>query len=173
MLKNKDESIDLGGIAKGYIIDKIKNIIISNGFCNAIINLGGTVSSIGEKRNIGIRNPFTPINSGNKVDKVIELESINDDVITSGIYEQFISKDGKIYHHILNPNTGYPTDNEIISVTLIGQNGAELDSFATACFSLGLDKSSQLLRNRKIDGIFILNDGRFFYTDGLKDKIKI
>lgn len=171
MLKNKGQAIDLGGIAKGYIIDKVKNIIKDNEFTNAIINLGGTVFSIGEKRKIGIRNPFTPVNSGEEVKEVLSIESIDEDIVTSGIYEQFINKDGKIYHHILNPNNGYPTDTQIVSATLIGSNGAELDSLATACFTLGLEKSTKLLLKQKIDAIFILKDGKIFYTDGLRNKI--
>lgn len=171
MLKNEGQSIDLGGIAKGYIIDKIKEILKYNEFNNAIINLGGTVSSIGEKRTIGIRNPFTPMNSDKEVQEVMEVESIDEDIVTSGIYEQFINKDGKIYHHILNPTTGYPTETKIVSATLIGKNGAELDSIATACFTLGIEKSSKLVKKQNINAIFILDDGKLFYTESLKNRI--
>lgn len=168
MLKNKGEQIDLGGIAKGYIIDKIKEIIIENGFSNAIINLGGTISNIGEKRKIGIRNPFTPMNQNSKQEIIMELESKDDDIVTSGVYEQCIEKNGKIYHHILNPQTGFPADTEIISATLIGKNGAELDSLATACLVLGLEKSNKLVNGKKINAVFVLNDGKIFYTKKLK-----
>lgn len=171
MLKKQGQSIDLGGIAKGYVIDKVKYILQSNGFSNAIINLGGTVSSIGEKRKIGIRNPFTPMNSSKEVQKVMEIECIEEDIVTSGIYEQFINKNGKIYHHILNPYTGYPTENQMVSVTLIGNNGAELDSIATACFTLGIEKSIKLLNQLNINAIFILDDGKIFYTEGLKNRM--
>lgn len=168
MLKNKGEQIDLGGIAKGYIIDKIKEIIIEKGFSNAIINLGGTISNIGEKRKIGIRNPFTPMNQNSKQEIIMELESKDDDIVTSGVYEQCIEKNGKIYHHILNPQTGFPADTEIISATLIGKNGAELDSLATACLVLGLEKSNKLVNGKKINAVFVLNDGKIFYTKKLK-----
>lgn len=168
MLKNKGEQIDLGGIAKGYIIDKIKEIIIEKGFSNAIINLGGTVSNIGEKRKIGIRNPFTPMNQNSKQEIIMELESKDDNIVTSGVYEQCIEKNGKIYHHILNPQTGFPADTEIISATLIGKNGAELDSLATACLVLGLEKSNKLVNGKKINAVFVLNDGKIFYTKKLK-----
>lgn len=171
MLKNKGEQIDLGGIAKGYILDKIKEMIIENGFSNAIINLGGTVSGIGEKRKIGIRNPFTPMNQNPKQEIALEVESEDEDIVTSGAYEQFIDKNGKKYHHILNPHSGYPTETEIISATLIGKNGAELDALATACLVLGLEKSNQLINSKRINAIFILNDGKIFYTEELISKI--
>lgn len=173
LLKNKGEQIDLGGIAKGYIIDKIKEIIIENGFSDAIINLGGTVSSIGEKRKIGIRNPFTPMSPNSKQEIIMEVESKDDDIVTSGVYEQCIKKNGKIYHHILDPQTGFPADTEIISATLIGKNGAKLDSLATACLVLGLEKSNRLVNAQKINAVFVLNDGKIFYTKDLKSIINM
>lgn len=173
MLQNKGQEIDLGGIAKGYIIDKIKLILKNNNFNNAIINLGGTVSSIGEQRNIGIRNPFIPMNQSGKEELFAIINSVDVNIITSGSYEQYYKIDGRIYHHILNPKTGYPTETELVSVTLVGNNGAELDALATACFILGLEKSFRLVKKRKLNAIFVLNDGKIYVTDGLKDKVKI
>lgn len=173
MLKNKGQSIDLGGIAKGYIIDKVKDILKINNIDNAIINLGGTVSSIGEKRNIGIRNPYTPINASTDASIFASIESIDEDVITSGIYEQFFKKDKKIYHHILSSKTGYPTQTQIISATIIGKCGAELDALATACFILGIGNSVKLLKKRNLEAIFIIEGGKIFVTEGLKEKIKV
>lgn len=173
MLQNKGQEIDLGGIAKGYIIDKIKSILKNNNFNNAIINLGGTVSSIGEHRNIGIRNPFIPINQSGKNEFFAIINSIDENIVTSGSYEQYYKKDGKIYHHILNPKTGYPTETEFVSVTLVGNNGAELDALATGCFILGLEKSFRLIKKRKINAIFVLNNGKIYITDDLKDRVKI
>lgn len=173
MLRNKNQEIDLGGIAKGYIIDKIKLILKDNNFNNAIINLGGTVSSIGEYRNIGIRNPFMPINQSGKNDFFATINSINEDIVTSGSYEQYYKLNGEIYHHILNPKTGYPTKTELISVTLVGENGAELDALATGGFILGLEKSIELIKSKNINAIFVLNDGKIYITDDLKSRVKI
>lgn len=173
MLKNKNEQIDLGGIAKGYILDKIKEMITENGFTNAVINLGGTVSAIGERRKIGIRNPFTPINQNAEQEIAVEVESKDEDIVTSGVYEQFIEKNGKIYHHIINPRTGFPTETEIISATLIGRNGAELDALATACLVFGLEKSNEFINSKGLDAIFILKDGKVFYTKELKPRINM
>lgn len=104
MLKNNKQEIELGGIAKGYVLDKIIEKIKNAGFKNALVNLGGTISSIGEKRKIGIRNPFTSIKNNNS--KIFaEIEVIDEKVVTSGIYEQYVEKNGKVYHHIINPFT--------------------------------------------------------------------
>lgn len=173
MLRNKGQEIDLGGIAKGYIIDKIKLNLKNNNFNNAIINLGGTVSSIGEHRNIGIRNPFIPINQSGKDEFFAIINSRDENIVTSGSYEQYYKINEKIYHHILDPKTGYPTETELVSVTLVGNNGAELDALATGSFILGLEKSFRLIKKRKLNAIFVLNDGKIYITDGLKDKVKI
>ena len=173
MLKNKGQEIDVGGIAKGYIIDKVKTKLKNNNFNNAIINLGGTVSSIGENRNIGIRNPFVSINNNGQNDFFAIIKSKDENIVTSGSYEQFYERDGRIYHHIINPNTGYPTKTGLVSVTLIGNNGTELDALATGCFILGLEKSFKLIRKRKLNAIFVLNDGKIYMTDELKNRVKI
>ena len=104
------------------------------------------------------------MNQNSKQEIIMELESKDDDIVTSGVYEQCVEKNGKIYHHILNPQTGFPADTEIISATLIGKNGAELDSLATACLVLGLEKSNKLVNGKKINAVFVLNDGKIFYT---------
>ena len=167
LLKKKGAQIDLGGIAKGYLLDRIREMITENGFGNGIINLGGTVCSIGEERNIGIRNPFTPMNGQSQQNIMMEVSTVGEDIVTSGVYEQFTNMHGKLYHHILDPHTGFPTDNALISVTLIGKNGAELDALATACFVLGLEEANQLIRKKQIKGIFVLQDGKVFYSEQL------
>ena len=165
MLKNKDQAIDLGGIAKGYVIDKIIEIFKENKIENAIINLGGTIYNIGETRNIGIRNPFNPINISKKDESIITIESINEIFVTSGLYEQG--------EHIIDPKTSKKVETDIISVSIIGNNGAEQDAIATACFVLGIEKSVKLLNERNLQGIFILKNGQIFATDGMKKRIKL
>ena len=166
-LRNNKQAIDLGGIAKGYIIDKIKDILKNNNFNNALINLGGTVSSIGEYRSIGIRNPF------NKNNYFATINSIDEDIVTSGIYEQYYKINNKVYHHIIDPKTGYPADTDLISVTLIGNNGAKLDALATSCIVLGFNKSIKLIKKYNINAIFVLNNGKIYITDNIKDRVNI
>lgn len=165
MLKNKWQAIDLGGIAKGYVIDKIIEIFKENKIENAIINLGGTIYNIGEKRNIGIRNPFNPINISNKDDSIITIESENEIFVTSGLYEQG--------EHIIDPKTCKKVKTDIISVSIIGNNGAEQDAIATACFVLGIEKSVELLKIRNLQGIFILKNGQIFATEAIQKRIKL
>ena len=166
-LRHKGQAIDLGGIAKGYIIDKIKDILKNNNFNNALINLGGTVSSIGEYRSIGVRNPF------NKNKYFATINSKDEDIITSGSYEQYYKINNKVYHHIIDPKTGYPADTDLISVTLIGNNGSILDALATSCIILGFKKSIKLIKKNKINAIFILNNGKIYITDNIKDRVNI
>lgn len=165
MLKNKGQAIDLGGIAKGYVIDKIIEIFDKNKIENAIINLGGTIFNIGEKRNIGIRNPFNPINLSKIDESIIKIESENEIFVTSGLYEQG--------EHIIDPKTCKKVKTDIISVSIIGNNGAEQDAIATACFVLGIEKSVELLKIRNLQGIFILKNGQIFATDGMQKRIKL
>lgn len=172
MLLNKGQSIDLGGISKGYILDKVKQKLIENNLHNVLINLGGTISSIGEKRKIGIRNPFTSVKKNNSK-SFAEINLINEDIVTSGIYEQCFEKDGKIFHHIISPFSGKPTDTDIISVTLIGNEGAKLDAIATSIFVQGANKGRDLLQSEKIKGIFVLKNGNAWITENLKNKVKL
>ena len=96
--KNKDQEIDLGGIAKGFVLDKIIKLLKENEINNATLNLGGTIYNVGEKRNIGIRNPFLPMNETNKDIPILTIESENEIFVTSGLYEQ--------KEHIIYPKTG-------------------------------------------------------------------
>lgn len=172
MLKNKGQAIDLGAIAKGYIIDKIKEILNIYKFNNAIINLGGTVSSLGEIRNVGIRNPFIPISKTGNESYFAVISCIDENIVTSGVYEQCFTTNGVKYHHILDPRTGFPSESNLVSVTLIGSNGSELDALATACFVLGLQSSVKLICQRKLKAIFVLDNGKIYLTDNLRDCVK-
>ncbi|MFV0363994.1 MAG: FAD:protein FMN transferase [Suipraeoptans sp.] len=167
-LQDPEMQIDLGGIAKGYIADIIKEYLESKSVKSALINLGGNVQTIGKKSdntefNIGIQKPFdtngTPITS-------IKLN--DESSVTSGIYERYFEKDGKIYHHIIDPKTGYPCDNDLYSVTIISSSSTKADALSTTCFLLGLDKGLELI-NSMDDGtkaIFITSDDKLHYSDG-------
>ena len=79
----------------------------------------------------------------------------------------------EVYHHIIDPKTGYPADTDLISVTLIGNNGSKLDALATSCIILGFNKSIRLIKKNKINAIFILNNGKIYITDNIKDRVNI
>ena len=136
-----DIQYDFGALVKGYVCDKIKSMILEDGIIkSAIINLGGNVCCIGEMRdrknksfNIGIYRPFS---ENELIDKV---EVIDKCVITSGIYQRYFKVEGddNIYHHIINPKTGYPTNNDLDSVTIISKKGLLGDYLSTSSMLLG------------------------------------
>ncbi len=164
--------IDLGAVAKGWIADKVKELLVSRGVKQAIINLGGNVLCIGGKSDtegfrIGIQYPF-------KEGSIASVSVSDLSVVTSGIYERDFEQDGKLYHHILNPKTGYPYDNDLLSVTIIGVNSGICDALSTTCFALGRDAGTALIEG--MDGyyaIFITSDYRLWYTKGAEEALKI
>ncbi len=167
---NKGMGIDLGAIAKGYIADKIKEYLISEGVNSALIYLGGNVLCIGEKETgafkIGIEKPFDV--NGNPAAVV----SVSDtSIVTSGTYERYFEKDGEFYHHILDRNTGYPIENDLTAVTIISPSSTDADALSTTCFSLGLENGMELLESLDYaDGFFITKDWEYYYTEGFKEK---
>ncbi len=173
----KDEpgiEIDLGGIAKGYIADKVKDYLMSEGVTAAIINLGGNVVTIGSKTDgspwkIAIEKPF-----GGAEDKLLEerpyvgvIETSGGSVVTSGTYERmFIADDGTLYHHVLDPRTGYPAGTDLDSATVTGPESARCDALSTTCLLLG-SKAAQALMDG-VDGyeyVFILHSGEIIASE--------
>ncbi|MFB0920672.1 MAG: FAD:protein FMN transferase [Oscillospiraceae bacterium] len=169
---NNDVRLDLGAIAKGWIADRVKELLVSRGVKRAIINLGGNVMCIGGKSDsegfrIGIQYPF-------KEGSIASVTISNLSVVTSGIYERYFEKDGAIYHHILNPKTGYPYDNGLLSVTIIGENSGICDALSTTCFALGKDAGTALIEG--MDGyyaIFLTDDYMLWYTSGAEAALNI
>ncbi|MCI8514054.1 MAG: FAD:protein FMN transferase [Lachnospiraceae bacterium] len=169
---NDITGVDLGSIAKGYIADRVKEYLTKNGVKNALISLGGNILLLGSKPDgsdfkIGIQEPF-----GSR-DSYIGVASLSDlSLVTSGIYERYFEEDGKGYHHILNPNTGYPYENNLLSVTIIGPDSMDCDGLSTACFSLGLEKGMALIdRIPEYYAIFVTDDGKQHFSDGLMEHV--
>lgn len=166
--------LDLGAIAKGYIADRIKDYLLEQGVKSATINLGGNVLCVGEKPEgtpfkIGIQKPFSDRS------ETIAVMNISDkSVVSSGIYERYFEKDGKIYHHILNPATGYPYDNHLVSVTIISDKSVDGDGLSTSCFALGLDKGMELINSLPdVQAVFITDDYELHYSDGFEEEISM
>ena len=171
-----DTTIDLGSIAKGYIADRMKDYLTESGVESAIINLGGNVLCVGERTNhqpfrIGLQKPFA--------DYATVFADLNIDdmsVVSSGVYERHFEKNGVNYHHLLNPKTGYPYQNGLVSVTIVSPRSMDGDVLSTTCFSMGLDKGLELINS--MDGIyayFITDDYELIYSDGAEafiDEIK-
>lgn len=159
-------SIDLGSVAKGYITDKVRDYLLSTGVKKAIINLGGNVTLIGNNNkkeySVGIQKPFALHGESAAI-----LKLSNKTAVTSGVYERYFEYENKIYHHIIDPKTGYPTKNDIASVTIIADSSALADSLSTACLVLGKEKGMELANLKGVEAIFIDLDGNIFISSGL------
>lgn len=173
-LADSQAEINLGGIAKGYIADKVASYLEERGVTSAVVDLGGNIVVIGDKSpellydkaeasqeitpfNIGITNPLSDTG-----DLLGILPCSNKTVVTSGTYERYFELDGIRYHHILNPDTGYPVDTDVLSVTIISDRGnsADCDGLSTTCLALGMDKGMELVKSMEgFDAIFVDTDG--------------
>lgn len=166
----ENAKIDLGGIAKGFIADKVKQYLKSKGVTSAVINLGGNTLLIGSKQNedfsVGLQKPF-----GKNGELSAVLSLTDKTVVTSGIYQRYFKFDNKIYHHIIDPKTGYPSDNGITSVTVITDSSTVADGLSTACLNLGVDEGTELAKQYNAELIFIDTNGNLTLTDGLTQTI--
>ncbi len=174
-LADPETKIDLGGIAKGYIGDRMAEVLENAGVTSGIINLGGNVICIGGKDNsaedgeggfnIGVEAPFS-----DRTEIVGTISATDMTLVTSGIYERKIEVDGKLYHHILSTETGYSVDSDMQAVTLTASKGhsVDCDALSTICLIKGSENAAELIES--IDGIeaaFILNDGTIVQTSGM------
>lgn len=157
----KKDTLNLGGVAKGFVTDKLVNILKENNVSSALINLGGNTYALGkkptgEKWHIGIQNP----KNADSIIGIISAENLA--VITSGDYQRYFDLDGIRYHHILDPKTGYPANSALHSVTVISDNPTLCDALSTAAFVAGVEKGAELLKKYDSMGIFITDDTVYF-----------
>ncbi|MGL4344346.1 MAG: FAD:protein FMN transferase [Cellulosilyticaceae bacterium] len=169
-LSSPGMKIDLGGIAKGFAADEVVEILKASGVEHALVDLGGNVYTLGTKVDgspwkVGIQDPFNPRG------QIIGYVPIsNQSAVTSGIYERFLESNGQKYHHILNPDTGYPFDNEIAGVSIISNTSMDGDALSTAVFSLGIQEGLDFVNSLEgIDAIFISKDHKVYTSEGLSD----
>lgn len=160
--------IDLGGIAKGFIADELKAYLEKKGVKSAVIDLGGNVLCIGKKDpktpfHIGIQQPFA---DRNETIAAVSVDGLS--IVSSGIYERYFkTKDGTLYHHILNPKTGYSYDNDLMAVTILSKKSVDGDGLSTSCFAMGKKEGLAFINN--IDGVeavFITKDEKMHYSKG-------
>ncbi len=161
--------IDFGAVAKGYAGDLVTNYLKSRGVTSALLDIGGNIQAIGTKPDgscfkIGLRSPFSDDIMG-----VLEIEDIS--VVTSGNYERyFTAEDGKKYGHIIDPKTGYPVDNGLASVTIIGKEGKTCDALSTALFVMGYEQAVEFYRdNGGFDMIIVTENREIHLTQGAKE----
>lgn len=167
-LLDPEASIDLGGIAKGYIADRLKESLLADGCTSAIIDLGGNLLTIGKKSwrkdfTIGIRNPQP--DSSNSIFTAISCQ--DQSVVTSGTYERYFVQNGVTYHHILDPQTGFPANQNLASVTILSNSSAQGDALSTACFVLGAKKGLELIESLDhTEALFITDDLQTIASSG-------
>ncbi len=187
---NYGMGIDLGAIAKGYIADRIKEYLLSQGVDSALIYLGGNVLCVGNKTDAnaspfafnhtsssGKSTPFTvgiekPYATNGETAATLKITDAS--VVTSGTYQRYFEKDGHLYHHLLNSTNGYPLENGLTAVTIVTDSSTDADALSTTCFSLGLEKGLELLESLDYaDGFFITEDGEYHYTEGFLEKYQV
>lgn len=173
--KKDNMEIDLGAIAKGYTADVLVEILKKHKIERALINLGGNLYVYGGKENgdslnIGIQDP-----KKDKGEYFATLKVKNKSVVTSGNYERYFEKDGKRYHHIIDPKTGYPAENGLISTTIISDKSMDGDALSTATYVLGLEKSMKLINSlENVEAVFVTSDKKVYTTKGLnKDNFNL
>lgn len=164
---------DLGGIAKGYIADKVKAHLIGLGVEHAVLDLGGNVVLIGtkpdgSKYNVGVKDP---LDKDGKL--LMTIGGSDESMVTSGIYERYFEHEGKKYHHIIDPFTGAPSESDLAGVTIVSQSSAQADALSTACLLLGSEAALELIE--KIEGaeaILVTRNGDVYKSSGMADRLK-
>ena len=161
-------AIDLGGIAKGYALDRAIKVLKGRGIKEALINAGGDIRVIGERNwKVGLQHP-------RKENKVLAVIRLKDQAIaTSGDYQRYFIKEGKRYHHIINPETGYPAV-ECISVTIFAPQATQADILATGIFILSPETGMKLIESLEgVEGIIIDSQGKILLSSNLKGRLQI
>lgn len=166
--------VDLGGIAKGYTSSRIMDIYKEYGLIGGMVSLGGNVQTYGVKPegdswNVAVQNPDYAEESTGYLG-ILSLDG-GEAVITSGGYERYFEQDGRTWHHILNPETGYPAQTGLKSVTIISRDGTLADGLSTALFVMGKDKALSYWKENKdsFDVILMEDDGTITVTEGVSD----
>ena len=163
---------DLGGIAKGYIADKAAAAMTNAGADYGIISLGGNVRTIGskpdgEKWSVGIKDP-----AGDGYFATLFTDECS--VITSGAYQRNFTEDEVVYHHIIDPTTGYPSKSDAVSVTIIGKDGAICDALSTAIYIGGSEYAAEIHRQHKdFEYVILTKDKEVIASKGLSGNIKL
>ena len=165
-LQKEGMAVDLGGITKGYASDKVASLLKGKGVESAIFSLGGNVYGIGtkpggEKWEVALANPL----DANDYCGLISVEDCA--VVTSGGYQRFFEENGKKYHHIIDPVTGYPAESGLLSVTIICESGTEADVLSTALFVMGLEDALEYWQKYGgFEAIFVTEAGEVVATEG-------
>jgi thiamine biosynthesis lipoprotein len=174
VLEKQGMGVDVGGIAKGYAADESIRILRDLGVRHALLDFGGNIVTLGMKPDgsrwrIGIQNPNQERGS-----YVGIVETDEEAVVTSGPYERYFVEDGVRYHHIIDPDDGYPVRNGLGSVTIVSPDSTAADALSTACYVLGLDAGFKLVESLpQVEAIFITDANAVHLSDGLADRFDL
>lgn len=174
-LEKKGMQLDLGGIAKGYMTDQVKTYFLNHGVSTAIIDLGGNIYVMGDSPKgaksgnwtVGIQDPKEARGTS-----IGSIPAKNKSIVTSGIYERVLRKNGKVYSHLMDPKTGTPYSNNLMGVSIISKKSTDGDGLSTATFDMGLKKGMCYINgkaNQGVGAIFITKDKKVYVSDNLKD----
>lgn len=161
-------ALDLGGIAKGYAADEVVRILKKHHIKSAIIDLGGNLYALGSNPNgslwkLGLQDPFDIRGS-----YFATMEVKDKTLVTSGPYERYFEKDKKRYHHILDTSTGFPVENNLVSVTIVSNSSIDADALSTAVFSLGLKDGMALIEQvENTEAVLVTDDYHVYTTSGI------
>lgn len=165
--------IDLGAVGKGYTGDLITEVLKENGVTSALLDLGGNIQTIGTKPDgtdwkLGLRSPFDE-------GSFATLEISDCAVITSGGYERyFVGEDGETYWHILDSETGKPAQSGLVSVTIVGKEGRLCDALSTSLFVMGLDKATELWKQRDdFEMVLVTENGEIYVTKEVENNFQL
>lgn len=168
--KGENQNFDLGGIAKGWISNRLIEKLKKESVDSALIDLGGNISVIGKSPNgrawkLGLQHPYKP-----RGEYFAIVDATDTSIVTSGAYERFFEKKGVRYHHIFDSKTGYPSNSDLSSVTIISENSGQADALCTAFFVMGHKKSIEFLATHKdIQAVLVIKDyNRVLITAGLQ-----
>lgn len=176
-LAKKGMSFDTGGIAKGYAADLAEKVLKSKGIKAGLIAIAGDIKGFGRKPDgkgwiVAIRNPRE--SKGNEL--LAKIELLDEAISTSGDYERYFFEDGKRFHHILNPETGYPARG-IQSVSIVAPKGVSTDGFSTGIFIMGPEKGTKKMKELGLDGIIVEdiegNKGKLYITDKIRPRVQV
>jgi thiamine biosynthesis lipoprotein len=164
--EHKGMRIDLGGIGKGYAVDRGIDILQKRGIQHAVVTAGGDSRIIGDHMGrawlVAIRHPDDP-------NKVVTRIPLSDAAMsTSGDYERYFDENGVRYHHIIDPKTGHSAS-KVRSATIIGPTATQTDGMSKTAFVLGPEKALEIInRMPEYDAVFVAPDGKVFYSNGLR-----
>lgn len=175
-LPNTGMRLDLGAIAKGFITDEVVEVLEENDVDTAIIDMGGNIFVMGnstrgpnEPWNVGIQNPF-----GERGSIIGAMPVSDQSIVTSGIYERNLEVDGEMFHHLMNPETGYPFENELAGVSVVTEVSMDGDGLSTTVFSMGLEEGLDYVNSlENTEGIFITKDKEVYVSAGYEENIEL